>query len=116
MLLLGLWDCWRVLLYAGVQYYMNLVAIMVLIQPLIIVAFDLPIMPSNSPPSITRRYIILLVPYMVFARIASVMLSIRFPHSDSIMLRSEQVKPKCSSPWSPDTAPLLATPLWLSAP
>lgn len=89
----------RVSLYAGVQYYMNLIAIMVLIQPLYIMAFDLPIMPTNSPPAVTRRYIILLVPYMVFARIASVLLSARFKGSDSIMLRSEQVRANRKPGW-----------------
>lgn len=61
----------------------------ILILPLLILAFDLPIMPLGA--NITRPYILLLVPYVLSSRLRSAGLFLRLTNASYVEVRSEQV-------------------------
>eukprot|EP00897_Mesotaenium_endlicherianum_P001832 jgi/Mesen1/1677/ME000137S00590 len=77
--------------YAGVQYYMNVIVLMILVLPPVILAFDFRIMVRGPVFTMTRLYVIFLVPYAVFSRLLCYGLFSRLPTAMMVQLRSEQV-------------------------
>ncbi|CAI5509456.1 unnamed protein product [Closterium sp. Naga37s-1] len=77
--------------YAGVQYYLNVIVIMILVLPVLILALDLRIMPPGPIFETTRLYIILLVPYVFTSRLLCLGLFSRLPNGMMVQLRGEQV-------------------------
>ncbi|GJP54615.1 hypothetical protein CLOM_g13684 [Closterium sp. NIES-68] len=77
--------------YAGVQYYLNVIVIMILVLPVLILALDLRIMPPGPIFETTRLYIILLVPYVFASRLLCLGLFSRLPNGMMVQLRGEQV-------------------------
>ncbi|CAI7885396.1 unnamed protein product, partial [Closterium sp. NIES-54] len=75
----------------GVQYYLNVIVIMILVLPVLILALDLRIMPPGPIFETTRLYIILLVPYVFTSRLLCLGLFSRLPNGMMVQLRGEQV-------------------------
>ncbi|CAI5509391.1 unnamed protein product [Closterium sp. Naga37s-1] len=79
-----------------VQYYLNVIVIMILVLPVLILALDLRIMPPGPIFETTRLYIILLVPYVFTSRLLCLGLFSRLPNGMMVQLRGEQV-----TSWAP---------------
>lgn len=77
--------------YAGAQYYMNVVVMMILVLPILILAFDFRIFVRGAPFATERLYIILLVPYVLASRLLCYTLFCRLPCSMRVQMRGEQV-------------------------
>lgn len=85
-------PCICVSVCAGASYFINLVTMTWLFLPLLMVAFDFDILPTDLTPNMIRLFFILLVPYALCAFLTKVILPCRYPNSDAIMIRTEQVR------------------------
>ena len=70
---------------------MNIMVLIILVLPIVILSFDLRIMPPGPSFLVSRLYVLLLVPYVIMSRLLCIGLFSRLHDGLSVQIRGEQV-------------------------